>query len=86
MLTIDGNASATKNTANKDLLDYCNILNNTAKTAWSLSSTDANITSNIETAINGYDNISTYFFCDADENGTNGYGYRYVFVKQISAD
>ena len=86
VLTLDGNATSTTATADKDLLDYCNILNNTANTTWSLSSTDANITTNIESAEDGYTNISNYFFCDADENGTTPYGYRFVFVKQISAD
>jgi len=75
---IDGNNS------NTDKLDYCNILNQTADTAWPLTSTDSDQASIATRWAEGNASVSSemeFFHCD--QNGT-AFTYHLTFVKRAT--
>lgn len=82
---IDGN-----NTAPQDLLDYCNIINNTGERSWIL---DTNATA-METALGGNTpalaytaaqtgTVSTSYFCYTADDTSADYNLTAVFVKLV---
>lgn len=90
---IDGGATATNDVAfqyevdsatssNPDKLDYCNILTNTFKSTWSLSSDDAAVVALGADIAAAYANAatSTDAFCFATAANT----YEMIFVKKVN--
>jgi prepilin-type N-terminal cleavage/methylation domain-containing protein len=59
VMPMDGTAS------DADKVDYCNILNNTANTAWSLDPTVSDIAAQPDLAVGGYAQ-NNYFYCFDD--------------------
>ena len=75
--------------SNQDKLDYCNILNNTGSPAgWGLNLTDGNITGSDEMWRRGDANDSEefeYFSC-AEDNASDTYSYKMIFVYRSKTD
>jgi len=92
VFSFDLNGSASVKTARQDLVDYCNIINNTGNRKWSLDSnitvigalgTDYNDT--YLNATGADSNISTSFFCFSRSGtaNTEDYNLTVAFVKLV---
>ncbi len=80
-MSVDGVDAAGTATANKDRLDYCNILSNTGNGAWSLSAVDTDYSDIGATPALAYNhaNLGDTFYCYS----TGANLYHFVFVKRI---
>ena len=68
-------------TADKDRLDYCNIIENLGDSSESLSETDANIDGT--TPADGYTSGLTMYCYNTQAAGTSAAIYEFIFVKRI---
>ena len=88
ILTYDINGTVT---SDADKLDYCNILNNTAYSDWSVqpalnpdtNQTDTNTSYTAGFALQTDNDFRDQFHC-ADNDGTATYTYQMVFIKSVA--